>query len=99
MDKTDIIGIVLALVITSLLMLLTLSLTNTNITGKATQNNQDPHSWTKAICDKNNYCQDYEIKCNGKTLISMTPITGAFIQLDADWQDPRSIEHRNRICD
>jgi hypothetical protein len=40
----------------------------------------EKHSYTKAICNKTNFCQDYEIKCENKKLISITPITGAFVQ-------------------
>lgn len=49
----------------------------------------DNYSYTKAICDETNYCQDYEISCKGKDLIKMTPITGAAIQFAKDWEDPR----------
>ena len=56
-------------------------------------------SWTKAICDENNLCQDYEIICEKKTLINKNPITGAIVQFSEDWTDPRTEEQINRLCD
>lgn len=90
--------------ILAVLLIIILALTTLTLAySQQTQNQESPlknnHSWTKAICDKNNLCQDYEIKCNGKTLTSISPITGAFIQQDTNWQDPRSIEQRTRFCD
>ena len=55
------------------------------------------YTHTKAICNETNYCQDYYISCNSKGMISMAPITGAFIQQDLNWEDPRS-EKEKEIC-
>lgn len=52
---------------------------------------------TKAICDKNS-CQDYVIVCNESELVSRTPITGAVIQIDSDWEDPRPQELIDKDC-
>ena len=57
------------------------------------------YSWTKAICDKNNYCQDYEIVCKDTNLISKTPITGAAVQFSENWQDPRDKETIESFCE
>jgi len=54
-------------------------------------------SFTKAVC-KNNYCQDYYFKCNNKIITSINPITGAAIQFDNDWKDPRSKKQINKVC-
>ena len=54
-------------------------------------------SWTKAVCTQDNYCEDYEIICNGNKIVRMTP-TGAAIQFSKDWKDPRDEEIRNRFC-
>ncbi len=62
---------------------------------------QDPpytHSWTKAICDENNHCQDHIIFCKGEKLVSTTPITGATVQLSKNWEDPRDEEIREKFC-
>ncbi len=56
------------------------------------------HSHTKALCNDQNLCQDYEIFCQNTDLIRMSPITGAIIQFDSDWQDPRSEEIREKFC-
>ncbi|GIU68730.1 MAG: hypothetical protein KatS3mg001_580 [Candidatus Pacearchaeota archaeon] len=55
------------------------------------------HSFTKAICN-NNFCQDFEVFCKDKTIIEMKPITGAFMQIDKEWKDPRDEETKNRFC-
>lgn len=44
---------------------------------------------TKAICNSTNFCQDYIITCIGNKTISKNPITGAVVQHDKDWIDPR----------
>ena len=45
------------------------------------QSSNYPHifSHTKAICDKNNFCQDYEIHCENKEIIGIR-FTGAAVQ-------------------
>ena len=56
------------------------------------------YSWTKAICNETNYCQDYEIVCNGKDIVSIT-YTGAAIQNSHDWEDPRDKEIIDKLCE
>ncbi len=56
------------------------------------------HSHTKAICDEQNLCQDYEIFCENKDVIYIIPITGAVVQFAEDWQDPRDEEIRSGFC-
>jgi len=56
------------------------------LTGEAVR---DYKTYTKAICDENNFCQDYEIACENKQVVGITPISGANIQHLADWEDPR----------
>lgn len=56
------------------------------------------HSFTKALCNENNLCQDYEITCNEKNIISRSPITGAVVQFPKNWQDPRSEEVKKTFC-
>ena len=55
------------------------------------------HSHTKAICDSENFCQDYEIFCKNQKVIGMSP-TGAAIQFPEKWQDPRDEKMRNSLC-
>ena len=65
------------------------------ITGGTIQNY---YTYTKAVCDETNYCEDYVITCQDEELVSMNP-TGAAIQFSKDWQDPRDKEIIERICD
>lgn len=55
------------------------------------------HSYTKAICNSENFCQDYEIFCENKNFINMK-FTGAAVQFPENWQDPRDEETRNEVC-
>ena len=55
------------------------------------------HSHTKAICDENNYCEDYEIFCKDKKVVKMSP-TGAAVQYSSNWEDPRDEEIRSGSC-
>jgi len=57
------------------------------------------YTYTKAICNKTNYCQDYEIICKGKKVIDIRPISGAVVQFPQDWEDPRDKDTRNRLCE
>lgn len=50
---------------------------------------RDYKTYTKAVCDKNNFCQDYEIVCENKEVVNITPISGAIIQHSDSWEDPR----------
>jgi hypothetical protein len=56
------------------------------------------YSYTKAICNETNYCQDYEIVCKNGEIINKNPITGAAIQHPLDWKDPRDNETINELC-
>ncbi|GAH14959.1 unnamed protein product, partial [marine sediment metagenome] len=56
------------------------------------------HSHTKAVCDNQNLCQDYEIFCKNNEIVKMNPITGAVVQFPEDWQDPRNPEIKNGFC-
>ena len=53
---------------------------------------------TKAICDENNYCEDYEIICEQNQIKSFTP-TGMAIQNSDNWNDPRTPEQIRKLCD
>ena len=85
-----------------IIFIVTLTLNLNKITGFLILKDSDSqiinkYSYTKAICDKTS-CQDYEIACNGKDVINITPIIGAIIKIPKDWQDPRPEEDRNKIC-
>lgn len=65
------------------------------LTGKVIETNH--YSYTKAICNETNYCQDYEIICQDKEVIAMTPITGANVQHLPNWKDSRN--NANTFCE
>lgn len=66
------------------------------LTGKITSNPDiEIYSYTKAICNENNFCQDYYIKCNGKQVQDMSPIKNAYVQYPQDWNDPRE---KRKLC-
>ncbi|MAG10700.1 hypothetical protein CMI44_00085 [Candidatus Pacearchaeota archaeon] len=85
------------LIIITAILILTLSFffMTTKITGEAII---DKYSYTKAICNESNFCQDYEIVCEGNKTIRKTPITGAVIQQPSGWKDSRTEEFLNKDC-
>ena len=60
---------------------------------------EDAYSYTKAICTETNFCQDYEVVCENSQLKELNPISGAVIQNDADWEDPRDKETIIKLCE
>lgn len=57
------------------------------------------HSFTKAICNETKFCQDNLIECENKQIKSTSPITGAFVQFDKNWQDPRTQKEIGKECE
>ena len=55
------------------------------------------YSFTKAICNENNYCEDYEIVCNNNEISKLTP-TGFAVQFPKQWEDPRIKEDVEIKC-
>ncbi len=92
MKKYIILGLVLLLLLAGFLTLISSSPGNYITTPQYT------NSHTKAICNEQNLCQDYEIFCEDKDIVYMLPITGAVVQFSEDWQDPRDKEIRNDFC-
>lgn len=82
-----------------LLALLSIFYLRPFITGRAIETEEDLKAYlhTKAICNNSNFCQDYEITCNGNTLVKTQPITGAIVQHPKDWKDPR--ENPEILCE
>ena len=92
--KIKIILIILILILTLTITLLIIQ-SQQNITGQAIRNN---YTFTKAICNNSNYCQDYEIICESNTLKEIRPITGAAVQYPETWKDPRTKEQIEKLC-
>tara|TARA_Y100000310_G_C20638294_1_gene792442 strand:- start:664 stop:948 length:285 start_codon:yes stop_codon:yes gene_type:complete len=57
------------------------------------------YTFTKAVCDENNYCQDYEIHCRGEQVLAQIPIQGSERQYQNNWEDPRTKEQIEKLCD
>ena len=92
MSKIFLITIILILIIS----ILTLSQT------QLIKLNQKPislnlSSFTKAVCE-NNYCQDYLFECNDTKITAISPITGAAVQFDNKWKDPRNKNQIAKTC-
>lgn len=66
------------------------------ITGEVISQNN--YSYTKALCDDNNFCEDYVIECKGEEVESIFP-TGFTVQHSQSWQDPRTQEEINKLCE
>ncbi|MFH1801541.1 MAG: hypothetical protein ABH804_01770 [archaeon] len=87
--------IFLFIILIFLIGLFLFNLQKYSLTGKTIQ---DKYSYTKAICNDSNYCEDYEIICEENSLIRMNP-TGAVIQHDENWYDPRDNETKEKLCE
>lgn len=81
-------------------LILVLSVSFTMIPSKGNYVKLLPYTYshTKAICNTENLCRDYEIFCEDQKVMKMSPITGKAVQFSADWEDPRDEEKRNKIC-
>ena len=91
MKKEIISIIILLLLLASAISILSFNLTEDDAV-------IETNSYTKAICDENNYCQDYVVSCSKNKVLSVNPITGAAVQFSDGWQDPRDEETINGFC-
>jgi|TARA_Y100000310_G_C20687311_1_gene819914 hypothetical protein len=92
--KDKMILIILVSLLFALIVILFSFVSTQGITGEVVANK---YSYTKAICNSTNYCEDYEIACQDGSAISIST-TGFAIQNSLDWKDPRSNKTRNKIC-
>ncbi len=97
--------LIIGLILIIILIILELLAFKTNITGNIIKYNQednkeipDKYSYTKAICNSSNYCQDHEISCESNKITQIKPITGAVVQFDENWEDPRDEEQKDKLC-
>lgn len=78
---------ILIIISFALVGLIAFSMLRMSITGEVV--GDDYYTYTKAICNESNYCQDYEIACRNGGVEEISPITGAAIQNPSSWEDPR----------
>jgi hypothetical protein len=95
MNKKTIIIFIASLI----LVVLVLFFVNRTLTGNVISEINKNYTYTKAICNNSNYCQDYEIACSGNETIKRTAITGAVIQHPSDWKDPRGENQSESLCE
>ena len=89
--------IVLILCLISLILISTFS---SKVTTRVIEKESlaDEKGFTKAICNENNYCKDYKIICDKNNVKSLTP-TGFAIQNPENWNNPRTPEQIDKVCD
>jgi len=92
MNKKIIIALIVLILATGTLIFTI----NIKLTGNAIDLSE--YTYTRAICDENNFCQDYEITCNQEKVINLNPITGATIQHEKNWTDPRNKTAIKYLC-
>ena len=62
-----------------------------------TEQNIPTSTWTKAICNEENYCLDVQITCSEDRIIDVKPM-GEGTYFPDDWEDPRPIGMIERWC-
>ncbi|MBI3623236.1 hypothetical protein HY212_04120 [Candidatus Pacearchaeota archaeon] len=95
-----ILGVIIVILSTNLstLSLTSLSISSPEANSKQNHQNLGTRAWTKAICTKDHFCQDYLIECQNQEPVKLSPITGSSVKFDNSWQDPRNLEQRERLC-
>lgn len=83
---------ILLLIILIIILITSTFLTKNTITGNIIKNNPEYYTYTKAICDNKNYCEDYIIECQNEKEISIMA-TGYTIQNPKNWTDKRKKEN------
>ena len=94
--KKGVLILILFLISLGIILFLSFNLVKQNLTGAIISNY---YSYTKAICNETNYCQDYEIVCRENEIVKIAPIAGATIQHNLDWKDPRDKKTINNFCE
>ena len=88
----------LAIIIISLILVgaSTFALGQIYITGNI-QEESFQYSFTKAVCNENNYCEDYEIVCKDNNMLEFNP-TGFTVQFPSEWKDKRNKDNIEKKC-
>lgn len=96
MKTQKILVAILVILFVAIIAVATLAINQVNVDAKEFE--QKEYSYTKAVCDKDNACQDHIIVCNGPKVVSSTPITGAVVQFSKKWEDPRPQTQIEELC-
>ncbi len=64
------------------------------IVGEVILSVENKEYYTTAICDEENFCQDYEIYCDNGSVVGMRSVNGAVFWNDENWTDPRTNEEK-----
>jgi len=54
-------------------------------------------TWTKAVCNEENYCLDVLVTCKQGKVVNVKPI-GKGVQFSKEWRDPRTEEFKAEWC-
>lgn len=63
----------------------------------ASEESRNFYSHTKAICNGENFCEDFLINCAGDRVLEIKS-TGYAVQFPDDWKDLRDEEAKGRLC-
>ncbi len=83
---------ILGLLIIGIGIIFTALFLNPTPTGEAIESYK--YTYTKAICNKSHFCQDYLVTCNNNSVQDISPITGAITQHSKNWTDARGNSNR-----
>lgn len=87
-----------SLIIILIILAVAISFVSIKLISSSEQKMSKTYSYTKAICNKDNFCQDTVIVCDNDKIVSAYPITGAAVRFPQDWKDPRTAEAIKTFC-
>ncbi|MCG2718526.1 MAG: hypothetical protein L6408_06820 [Nanoarchaeota archaeon] len=64
---------------------------------KANPSNNKVRTWTKAICNEENYCIDILITCEGSKVVNLKPFPEG-VHFSKEWEDSRPEAFRSVLC-
>jgi len=97
LNRRKFLHVFLLVILVIILIFLSLNLSQA-ITASVIENpDSDYLTYTKAVCDERNYCEDYGVVCFDGNLVELNP-TGFASQFSLDWVDSRSEETITKLC-
>ena len=86
---------IIILTLLSMIILVQINKRNTSITASVIEELKSNYSYTKAICNSTNFCQDYEITCKNNKITSTRKLKSA--QLDTNLK-MEHVELNDDLC-